>query len=1157
MKYNKLYLVLKLKYVIFIYFSFRKKLTNISTILVYIMFFILKFDAIATNYFVNINTGNDLYDGLAANYSTGSNGPFKTIQKALDVSKSNDFIFIASGIYRENLIISHQVDMTGSGSGTDSSSNTIILSKNYLTGAGISIYYSGGNPVIPTKISNIRITGFEYGFIMSRDIKLYNIVSTENKYGFYNGNNIYLRDIQMTKCEISNNSIAGLQISHSCDVIALIIDSCSFIDNFGGIYAYCNNPSTSNIIDFLLKNTIFKRNKQKGIYTEKISNSIFENLIFDSCGIDTNYGYNAGIDINLKYNSYSNIKIKNTEITNCGIGGSNQAGCGLIIKARDDGTVYGSNPASLDGIYLSNLIVKNCKNGILAGEPGKNNFGPTNFSINESQIVQNQLYNLVSNIKSDVYAHNNCWLSTNGPTSSDTQKNYLGDILAYTWIKNNYDHKTWLGYQSDSLVWFDKTNGSLQNAFNVTPYAWTLYIPDKTYSGNYSISSKINLFPEKSVHLSTLHCRALSDILLLNNDLFIFDSLVMHEFAIFITSDNKEIELADTCNIIEPEEYVVQGKVRTFRNMKGQPAIDSFGGLGVVVKAFVNSSFPDNNIVVIRTTGKNASYSKKQVLRTYNIFTHKNCNWDATLSFKYDNSELINVINDDSIQIVRSYNNGSSWLISGGIADTINNFISLQNTDVIHGLWTMMDSNGLISPAGIVFNPEINHVRCYGENNGKIKLNPGGGFPPYTFYWSTSDTTDQLDSLQSGMYYINVKDTSGCSTSDSIFIMQPANINSTFIANKLKCFGDSNGIAEVVVSGGIAPYKLRWSQDDTTMIIKSLKSGKYYLTISDNNGCIHNDTLVIEENSKINPRLSISSVSCYGKNDGKAKVNVTGGLPPYLIFWSTGQNADSINFLKPGIYNVTIYDSHFCNINDTFLIDEPLKLKTDIFKQDLACYNDSSGLININITGGTKPYHISWNDLDTHCIRQHLTAGMYLFQVRDNHLCFYSDTVILNQPYPLNCLFSLKNDTNSKCIGEATSFVNGGTKPYIYGWNDPLKQTSNKASNLCAGNYLLNITDSNSCTFDTQITIVNIVNPSIFENNNIIKILPNPFNDYFIIESNSIKPARIDIFDFYGNRIQMMELHQNVINTAHLKCGKYLIRVVCNDKCYILTAIKQ
>src|SRR6202008_705580 len=67
--------------------------------------------------------------------------------------------------------------------------------------------------------------------------------------------------------------------------------------------------------------------------------------------------------------------------------------------------------------------------------------------------------------------------------------------------------------------------------------------------------------------------------------------------------------------------------------------------------------------------------------------------------------------------------------------------------------------------------------------------------------------------------------------------------------------------------------------------------------------------------------------------------------------------------------------------------------------------------------------------------------------------------------------------TNNTCFGVCSGTamlnnLNGGTAPYVIVWNDPSSQTGATATNLCAGNYTVTVTDNAGCLLvvDTTIT---------------------------------------------------------------------------------------
>ncbi len=55
-----------------------------------------------------------------------------------------------------------------------------------------------------------------------------------------------------------------------------------------------------------------------------------------------------------------------------------------------------------------------------------------------------------------------------------------------------------------------------------------------------------------------------------------------------------------------------------------------------------------------------------------------------------------------------------------------------------------------------------------------------------------------------------------------------------------------------------------------------------------------------------------SDETCTGNSDGWITLDIFGGLPPYIILWSTSSNTDSIHSLSPGYYSFQITDENSC-----------------------------------------------------------------------------------------------------------------------------------------------------------------------------------------------------------------------------------------------------
>ena len=61
--------------------------------------------------------------------------------------------------------------------------------------------------------------------------------------------------------------------------------------------------------------------------------------------------------------------------------------------------------------------------------------------------------------------------------------------------------------------------------------------------------------------------------------------------------------------------------------------------------------------------------------------------------------------------------------------------------------------------------------------------------------------------------------------------------------------------------------------------------------------------------------------SCLNANDGKATINISGGVPPYIIKWNNDCEGIFQSNLAPGNYYVIVTDSNNCQENISFYIE--------------------------------------------------------------------------------------------------------------------------------------------------------------------------------------------------------------------------------------------
>ncbi len=140
---------------------------------------------------------------------------------------------------------------------------------------------------------------------------------------------------------------------------------------------------------------------------------------------------------------------------------------------------------------------------------------------------------------------------------------------------------------------------------------------------------------------------------------------------------------------------------------------------------------------------------------------------------------------------------------------------------------------------------------CFGKADGSITVQPYGGISPYAYQWNDalSQTSQTVSNLSQGTYIVVVRDSGGCSFSQSVDVKSPTEIIATMSDTTLFC-GTANGKITVSVSGGwpsVNGYDYLWndSASQTTQTASGLSSGNYTVVIKDSTGCEISDSLLI------------------------------------------------------------------------------------------------------------------------------------------------------------------------------------------------------------------------------------------------------------------------------------------------------------------------
>ena len=72
--------------------------------------------------------------------------------------------------------------------------------------------------------------------------------------------------------------------------------------------------------------------------------------------------------------------------------------------------------------------------------------------------------------------------------------------------------------------------------------------------------------------------------------------------------------------------------------------------------------------------------------------------------------------------------------------------------------------------------PNAFNISFYHGTDGAIDATVNGGVEPYTYSWSTNQSTEDLQNLPSGQYSVVVTDVNGCATAGNIKLLEPFNL---------------------------------------------------------------------------------------------------------------------------------------------------------------------------------------------------------------------------------------------------------------------------------------------------------------------------------------------------------------------------------------------
>ncbi|MEQ1747362.1 MAG: hypothetical protein ABMA02_18165, partial [Saprospiraceae bacterium] len=376
----------------------------------------------------------------------------------------------------------------------------------------------------------------------------------------------------------------------------------------------------------------------------------------------------------------------------------------------------------------------------------------------------------------------------------------------------------------------------------------------------------------------------------------------------------------------------------------------------------------------------------------------------------------------------------------------------------------------------------VSTVTLQGQNTA-----PSGA---YTYQWSASgggNITSGANTLQpevnaAGTYTLVATNTAnGCTDTASVQVMSDGQAPTVglSVAGNLDCHLTP---VNLTGSSNVDPAMLdhKWTAPDgsttstgTNPVLPANQVGTYVLTLTNTqNGCTATAQATVAQNDPVEADLSgQSDATCFGASDGSLSVSAAGGTGTFGYQWSNGANTPTAGNLTAGTFTVVVTDAAGCTSSISGTVGQPTAVVPNASSTAPTFFGGSDGTASAMPTGGTPTYTYEWTGGSTAQTITGLLAGDYTVTVTDANGCTAVQTVnVFGGACNLAANTSTTDvDCHGDATGSATATPQDGTAPFTYLWST--SATSETASDLTAGTYLVIVTDANGCQFTASATV--------------------------------------------------------------------------------------
>lgn len=304
----------------------------------------------------------------------------------------------------------------------------------------------------------------------------------------------------------------------------------------------------------------------------------------------------------------------------------------------------------------------------------------------------------------------------------------------------------------------------------------------------------------------------------------------------------------------------------------------------------------------------------------------------------------------------------------------------------------------------------------------------------------------------------------------------------------IECFGQSTGQLEIdfIDAIGSVQYSVNGGLTQNNGLFTNLSANNYIINATDEFGCMDNLNIQITQEQELVLNIdNIVGVICNSTSSGSIEVTPTGGNGPYNLSWTdlngVNYSGEDLFNINDGVYNYFLSDNYNCQNNGQVTVEQLNNLGINIITQtDALCFEGFSGEIEVNSTGGTAPFNFEWTGPNSYtAVGNNITnleQGDYVLTLTDDENCYRNFPFTINEATQV---VSASNANPASCFNSNNGSISiihfggtGTTTAYLLNSTQNLISNNNQTNGLNAETYYSFALDSQGCSSDTSIVIV-------------------------------------------------------------------------------------